>query len=205
MYESNISVSDFVDKVLTEVNAVPNFDPETVATILCDMQTNLYLHVIRPIKRVHVALKTEGTLAYFDTAEFESYIGEAPVHAEDVVLVCVSDKSIHFGTIEQFYSLSIPICCRMSNKIYVKNVNTQNVTVHYIVRPMPIGYQAIGGFTGNICMPQGYITLLEAGVLAELYRHIGDSEHCRIFSEKYNAALTDMKEHYRWIQGGDAG
>ena len=205
MYESNITVADFVNKVKGEVNAVPAFSSDAVVRIINDIQTGLYLHVIRPCRRVAVTLKTEGELQYFTTADFESYIGEAMPLAKDVILVCASDKSVHFGSIDQFYSLSIPVCCRMNEKIYIKNLNAASVMVHYIVTPTPITYGEVTGFVGKICMPSGYLTLLEAGVLAELYRHMGDNDNCRRFSEKYNAMLQEMKDHFLWLRGGDAG
>ncbi len=205
MYESNITVADFVNKVKNEVNAVPPLSSGEVVRIINDIQTSLYLHVIRSCRRVAVTPKTEGDLQYFSTSDFESYTGEAMPLSKDVVLVCASDKSIHFGTIDQFYNLSIPICCRMNDKIYLKNVSAASVMVHYIVTPIPITYGEVSGYVGKICMPSGYLTLLEAGVLAEMYRHMGDGDNCRRFSEKYNAMLQEMKEHFLWLRGGDAG
>ncbi len=204
MYESTISVSDFVNRVLNEVNAVPTFPIETVVGIASDIQTSLFLQVIRLCRRVTVSPKSEGNLLYVSPDEFESFIDEAIPLAEDVLLVTAGDKSLHMANIDQFYNLSIPLWCRMNERIYLKNTGAVGVTVHYVTRPKPIMYNEVTGYTGKICMPQGYLTLLEAGVLAELYRHMGDAENCRRFSEKYNAMLQEMKEHYRWMRGGDA-
>lgn len=204
MYESTIPVSDFVNRVLTEVNAVPTFPIETVVGMISDIQTSLFLQVIRPCRRVTATPQNEENLLYISPMDLDSFTDEALPLAEDILLVTVADKSIHMATMDQFYNLSIPTWCRMNEKIYLKNISAVSVTVHYVTRPNPIVYNEVTGYSGKICVPQGYLTLLEAGVLAELYRHMGDGDNCRRFSEKYNAMLQEMKEHYRWMRGGDA-
>ena len=203
MQEANISVADFVDGVLVQVNAVPTFDKAKVAQILSDLQIALFSEVIRMPRRVVTSLKTEGNLKYFSTAEFEGYENEQLPAAEDVILVCAADKGIHFSSLERFYALSIPVCCRMNEKVYVRNVSEPSVSVHYVMRPAPIRYNEVTGYAGKICIPEGYISLLEAGVLAELYRHVGNADACRRHSEKYNALLESMQSHYRDFRGGD--
>ena len=204
MYESEITVNDFVNTIVSQLNVTPELPIQTVVAVINELQEGLYFHVIRPIRCCDAALKNEQAHAELYTSEIPAMAWEDSVRNEDVVCIYSDEGKIIDGTVDMYQSLSLPVFCRINNAICIRNVNSTTVSVTYVVRPLPIQYDETSGYIGKICMPPGYVSMLQAGVLAELYRRIGDSENCNRFTEKYNAMLSDLKKRFLEIREGDA-
>ena len=195
MYNSSISVSDFVNEVLSAVNAVPAISGQVVANLLSDLQDRLFAQIIRPLRHCEVQVQSEAELLYVDVQSIVTSEDEAKASSEDVILVRQGRSLVFHATEEQFFQLSIPVYCEMNGKICLRNCDATQVEVTYIARPAPITY-ANGTYSGQICFPDGYLSMLSSGLRAELCRHIGDETGVKLYGEKFNVMLADLKRRF---------
>ena len=201
MYNSEISVSDLVNKVLTAINVSPEIPGQTVAGILQDLQNRLYRQVLRPMRHSSLSLQAQGDIKYFTMNHILPSEAEDVSRLEDLCDVFVESKRLLCVDKERFFAMSIPVYTYMDGKICLRNVTCDTVTVVYLVRPAPITYTESEGYGGSIRMPIGYASLLEAGLHASLCRYIGDDDGYQRYATAYNDLLSDLKSCYPCTTG----
>ena len=193
IYQSEISVEELVQTVLEGINAAPEIPPTVVAQYLQDLQCRLYDTVFRPKRKDSLFLQKAGQTSYTDFASIIPETGEDQPAIEDLTAILLDERPVYYTEPERFFCFSFPVYTRMADKIFLRNVPTEGISALYTVRPAPIYYSEALGYQGSICMPKGYTCLLEAGLRAELCRHIEDDEGYKRHMVRYNDLLLDLK------------
>lgn len=204
MYKSSITVTELAEEVLQSVNCVPEIPGRVVARYLQELQQRLYVQVLRPLRQIGLTLLTKGDMKYFTMQAILPEDGEDSVCIDDLHTVLVQGERVFCADTERFYAMSVPVYTHMADQVYLRNVTANSVSVLYLARPAPITYTEEQGYGGSICMPNGYVSLLKAGLHAALCRHIGDDDGYHRYAAEYNDLLADLKKRYPSEGGADA-
>lgn len=203
MYQNDITVTELVTQVLSSINVVPEIPGTIVAQYLTELQTRLHLGVVRLKKHISISLQNQGEMKWFSMTNIFPGQGEDVASEDDLCMVFVDSERVLFAEGEAFFMLSIPVYTCMDGKICLRNVTENSASIVYIARPLPITYTEGTGYSGKICMPCGYVSILRAGLRAALCRHVADDEGYRRYSAEYNDLLSDLKTFYLENTGDD--
>ena len=202
MFERNIDLKNYADGILKTLSVVPAPDYGVVADVLSEMQHRLYAGVICRLQTAEVALQKMGDALGFTVANVIASSGDAKTEVGDIRGIIVGGEEIYCASPESFLSLSIPAYCILGDTVRLRNVTAQKATVVYLYRPASIRYSEASGFSGHLCVPDGYLPFFDYGVLAQLCSLVGDFERSNHYGECYNAFLRDLKDRFGEVKYG---
>ena len=197
MFEhSEIQLEDYAEGILKRLSLTPKPDYGVVARAVSEMQHRLFAQIIRCSQSTEVTLKTMGDTLGFSVWDVIASSADAQTEVGDIQDIIVDGEHIYRAAPAIFFSLSIPAYCILGDTVKLRNVDAEKARVVYLYRPASVLYSEASGFSGLLCVPDGYLPLLDYGVLAQLCSYMGDYEGSNHYSECYNALLRDLKDRF---------